>query len=231
MEIVKFENKDMTKYGITTTCQVYCIHVKVTKIYECAQEMITSISNKSWIEELDLVLQSAYRAKAEPTIEKLVNGILKKIKNEVTSEFGEYMISHSAQLALEEKSHIKFPLAELLKGRVSGNEGFDFHTESTSQHIMFGEAKYCTRDTPRAEALGQIIKLIGERKDNAELEILLNFATQDACKKAALGKKGYVAAFSLNAKNPEIIFENALKSAHVKELLVHQELYLIGIES
>ncbi|MBM5783225.1 MAG: hypothetical protein FJ368_07405, partial [Pelagibacterales bacterium] len=205
MEIISYNEIDQSSHG--TSCKVFCIHAKVSKIYECAQEMITSISNKSWIDKMDIVPQASYRARAEPTIEKLVNGILKKITNEVTADFGEYMISHSAQLALEEKSHIKFPLSELLKGRISGNEGFDFHTESTSQHIIFGEAKYCNNTTPRAAALGQIIKFIGEKKDDADLDILRNFATQDACKKAALGKKGYVAAFSLNAKNRQTIFK------------------------
>ena len=75
MEIVSFEKIDMALHGQATLCHVYCIHAKVTKIYECAQEMITVISDRSWIDKLDTISQVAFKAKAEPTITKLVNNI------------------------------------------------------------------------------------------------------------------------------------------------------------
>lgn len=233
MKILSFTEPDMTIYGHQTSCRVFCIHVKVTDINVCAEEMIEVVSNTSWIDKLeDVVSRAAFKARAKPTIDKLVNNIFRKVTDNVTKEFGEYMISHSAQSALEIKSHTKFPLPELFKDKTSGNVGFDFHTESNSPHIIFGEAKYCSSSTPRKKALEQIITFIEKEKDIAELDYLKNFAkNRISCEKAVLGKKGYVAAFSLNAKNPTEIFENALKSDEVKNLLVHQELYLIGIES
>jgi hypothetical protein len=228
MEILSYEEIDSSLHG--TSCKVYCIHAKVSKIYECAQEMITTISDTSWINKLGPVPKKTFEATSAKTISKLVNDILSKVVNDVTTDFGEYLISHSAQIALEKNSHTKFPLAELLKDRVSGNAGFDFHTESQNQHIMFGEAKYNAASTPKKEAIEQIERFIREKKDDAELLILNNFASETAMSKAVDGKRGYVAAFSLNSTNAKKVFQDALDLEELKKLLVHQELYLIGIE-
>ncbi|GDX36775.1 hypothetical protein LBMAG18_12860 [Alphaproteobacteria bacterium] len=228
MEILSYEEIDSSSHG--TLCRVYCVHAKVTKINECAQEMISIISDTSWINKLGPIPKKTFEATSARTISKLVNDILLKVVNEVTADFGEYLISHSAQLALERNSHTKFPLAELLKDRVSGNGGFDFHTESQTQHIMFGEAKYSATYTPKKEAIEQIERFVREKKDDAELLILNNFASETAMGKAVDGKKGYVAAFSLNGSDAKKIFQDALNSEVLKKLLVHQELYLIGIE-
>ena len=50
MEILSYEEIDSSLHG--TSCKVYCIHAKVSKIYECAQEMIATISDTSWINKL-----------------------------------------------------------------------------------------------------------------------------------------------------------------------------------
>ena len=141
------------------------------------------------------------------------------------------MISDTAQLSLElEHLHTKVPLAELLKEKVSGNPGFDFHTESDRNHIMFGEAKYSGGITPRAKAINQITDFITLEKDNAELIILENFVSEEAIKNAEEEKKGYVAAFSLNSDNPDLIFINALNSDAIISLFAYPELYLIAIQ-
>lgn len=232
MEIISHEEIDMKSVGKITECKVVCIHIRVTDIKACAEEMITTISDTSWINKLDTIPKISFEARATRTIEKLVNEILSKVDNEITIEFGEFLISYSAQSVLEQKSlHIKVPLAELLKEKISGNPGFDFHTESSGQYIMFGEAKYSGSGTPKALALNQIAKFIDDKKDDAELILLANFVSKYALEKASRGKKGYVAAFSLNAANANLVFQNALKSPVVEKLLAYQELYLIGIEA
>ena len=43
-------------------------------------------------------------------------------------------------------------------------------------------------------------------------------------------KRGYIAAFSFNAKNIDIIFRNALNSDAMKNIGKYQEFYLIAIQ-
>ncbi|MBL0255080.1 MAG: hypothetical protein IPQ27_08970 [Chitinophagaceae bacterium] len=53
--------------------------------------------------------------------------IIGGITTSVNEDIGEFIVSYSAQLALEiEYSHQRIPLAELLKEKVLGNPGFDF---------------------------------------------------------------------------------------------------------
>lgn len=231
MEIINSTKIDMSKYGKTTACNVHCIHVKVKNINVSAEAMIKTISDISWISKLNTVPKITFEARSKRTIEKLVNDILSKVKDTVTEDFGEYLISYTAQNTLEQQhSHIKVPLAELLKEKVIGNPGFDFHTESNSNHIIFGEAKYSGTQTPRADALNQISDFINLQKDDAELNILEHFVSPLAITNFTEKKKGYVAAFSLNSNNPTLIFENALKSEIIDKFMCYPELYLIAIE-
>jgi hypothetical protein len=234
MKIISNEKYDLATLDIESDCEVYCIHVKVLDVEGRANQMITTISDESWISKLSERRQKTFTARAQRTIEKLVNDILTKVhdvNDKVTEEFGEFMISDTAQLSLENKHfHTKVPLAELLKEKVTGNPGFDFHTESQNNLIMFGEAKYSGDSTPRARAINQIAEFIKLEKDNAELIILENFVSDAAMENVDDNKKGYVAAFSLNSDNPDLIFKNALKSEAISSLLEFPELYLIAIE-
>lgn len=231
MKIISNEKYDLVALEIESDCEVHCIHVQIIDVKGRANEMITSISDDSWISKLSSIRQKTFKARAQRTIEKLVNDILKKVDNTITEEFGEFLISDTAQLSLEKGHlHTKVPLAELLKEKVTGNPGFDFHTESSNNLIMFGEAKYSGNSTPRARAINQIADFIELEKDNAELIILENFVSKEAINNADDDKKGYAAAFSLNSDNPELIFKNALKSDAIDRLLRFPELYLIAIQ-
>lgn len=231
MEIISNNQIDMGSYGKTTSCRVHCIHVKVKDIDASAKTIINTVSDQSWISKLEAVKQITFKATSERTIKKLVNDILSKVTNKVTEDFGEYLVSYSAQHALEsEHLHIKVPLAELLKEKVIGNPGFDFHTESDLNSIIFGESKYSGSSTPRAEALDQISNFIDLKKDDMELDLLSNFVSPSAITNYTVGKKGYVAAFSLNSNNADLIFKNALKSDVIDKLMCYPELYLVAIE-
>ncbi|MBP6888788.1 MAG: hypothetical protein KBC21_03730 [Candidatus Pacebacteria bacterium] len=232
IEIISSEKVDMAKYGHISTCHVHCVHAKVTNLHERAKEMVRTISDTSWISKLDTVGKVTFEATSERTIKKLVEDIISKVSDEPTREFGEYMISLGALDLLESgHQHTKVPLAELLKDKIIGNPGFDFHTESTKNNIIFGEAKYSGTITPRADALDQIAKFIQLKKDSADLNVLQHFVTPVAVSNfTEKNKRGYVAAFSLNSPDVTLIFKNALESKVVTELIDHEELYLIAIE-
>ncbi|WP_237156119.1 hypothetical protein [Photobacterium leiognathi] len=170
---------DMTPFDILL--KVHSILINIDNVRERAEEMITAIQDVCWLNELNPIAKHSYEARAQRTIDKLVNDILKKVEDDVTEEFGEFMISASAQDALVEAfDHVKVPLAELLKEKISGNPGFDFHTETSESLIAFGEAKYSGSNNPYRNALEQIKEFIDLKKHNAEVVDLQHFVTPDA---------------------------------------------------
>lgn len=222
---------DISERHPESSCRVYVLHVVIDDVENHATQLITQISSTSWIGKLGIVEQKTYSARAKSTIEKLVNEVFSKISSPITDEFGEYVVSTSAQDALEQSlRHIKVPLAELFKEQKSGNPGFDFHTESHSNIIAFGEAKYSASINPYTKALDQIIGFIGMCKDDMELTDLSNFVSGQAIDRALNGIKAYVAAFSINSQNPTNILKNVLESECLTTLVSYPELYLIGVE-
>ncbi len=212
-------------------CKVFQIHVVIDDINSRVKKMIETITDESWIGKLKAGDQMCYGARAEPTIKKLVNQIFEKVDNVVSEDFGEYLISMTAQDALETAyNHKRLPLAELFKEKMTGNPGFDFHTESNTYLIAFGEAKYKSNATPYKNALTQINKFITLKKDVMELSDLEKLVDKKSYTNALKNKKAYIAAFSINAKNPLTIFENILKSDDIVPLCDFPELYLIGVE-
>jgi len=231
LNIVSLKHEDMEEYGVTTDCNVYSIHVKVEDISFRAKEMISTLSDTSWIKALDVIPRISYEARAERTIKKLIDSILKKVSTSVSSEFGEFLVSVTAQDTLDlHYNHNKVPLAELLKEKVKGNPGFDFHTESETNFIAFGEAKYSGIENKYNNALKQIGEFIDLKKDDSELVDLQYFVSQKAINNYAKGKKAYVAAFSINDETPTNVITKALNSKHIAKLLQCNELYIIGIE-
>ncbi|MCU0678463.1 MAG: hypothetical protein MUF19_02665 [Candidatus Pacebacteria bacterium] len=232
MKIIKAENVNLAALGIESGCRVFTLHVKIENIQDSVADITKIITDTSWVNNLDnFVERITFEARSRRTIEKIVEDILKKVQTEVTEDFGEYLVSYSAQFSLEtEYSHTRLPMAELLKEKITGNPGFDFHTESQHKNIVFGEAKFSSTVTPRTEALSQILNFIDLQKDSAELIVLSPFVSIGAVINYAQEKKAYAAAFSFNGKNIQTIFSNALKSAEARFLMEYEELYLIAIE-
>lgn len=231
MEVIKAKKEDMSEYGRTTTCAVHAVHIKIKDIKICAQEMMTAFEDTNWIEKLNAVGKISISARSEKTIDKLVNTILKGVDDKVTEDFGEYVISYYGQHVLFENfTHVKVPLPEFWKEKITGNPGFDFHTETLGSTIAFGEAKYNSNSNPYTIAIDQIIDFVKNKKDDAELIDLEKFVSAFAVQRYIDGFKAYVIAFSLKAKTPETVFRNLLSSDLFEELLIHSEIYVIGIE-
>lgn len=231
MIIVNYKHENMEDYDKTTDCEVYSIHVKVDDISTKAKQMIIMIQDTSWITELDIIERASFEVRAQPTIDKLVHEILSKVTTTLSDDFGEFLISATAQDSLElQYDHTKVPLAELFKEKKSGNPGFDFHTETSTQLLAYGEAKYSGSINPYTKALKQIKGFLDESKDKMELTDLKHFTSEESISSALEDKKAFVAAFSINSENPSDIIENALSSEHIDNLLDYEELYIIGIE-
>lgn len=230
MEVLECSLITNSDYGYGDSVVIYCARVKISDIGNQANEMIATISDTSWLTPLNIVSKRTFEARAKGTIDKLVNKILAKVQDKVTVEFGEYLVSSSALYAVAQLGHRPLPLAELLKEKITGNPGFDFHTESHTGYIAFGEAKYSGIDSPYTNALAQLLRFIDEKKDEMEFLIVGNFVSEEAMQKALDGQKAYIAAFSINAENAATIMKNAITSEHTKNLVCHKEVYLIGVE-
>lgn len=232
MEIINSFQPDLKALGKLTSCNVYCIHVKIKDVNNRAEQMIKLVSDTSWIESLGAIQRVTFEANVNKTVTKLVNDIFSRVDSTVTSEFGEYLISDTAGLALQDVyTHLKIPLSELWKSKLTGNDGFDFHTESLTNLICYGEAKYKASANPYVDALNQISDFINHKKDDSDLIFLENFCSKKGINNYVVNKrKAFVAAFSLNAKKPDLIFKNILKGTEIDCLLAFPELYLIGVE-
>lgn len=211
------------------------VHIEKDDIESKANEMMETIIDESWISNLKIVQRTSYWERAKPTITWLVNDVFSLSNSEVTSDFGQYLISMTAQEVLEKNlNHSHIPLAELWKEKKSNNPGFDFHTLSPEQRIVFGEAKYSAYGSSHYFALSQIkdfIKKTDEyNKHTKELSDLVHFTSEEIAEKVLQDEYGIAAAFSIVNEDPQTALKKALSSKPVQNLDIPVELYLIGIK-
>lgn len=231
INIIDWREIDISNYWKISTWKIFIIHIRVTNIKDIANKMIVNIQDKSWINNLDLIDKEAYTERMEPTVNKLVNDIFKNVEDDVTEDFWEYLVSHSAWESLNKlHSHIVIPLAELWKEQITWNPWFDFHTETSTELIAFWESKYRSNWNSYRDALEQISSFITNKKDIKELSDLRRFVSNNASDNAINWDKAYVAAFSINWTRYNQIFDNVLNSEYINPLLNYPEIYLIWVE-
>lgn len=210
--------------------KLFAVLVEVTDVASIATSMHDRITETSWMNNLDAIDRLTFAATSAKTIEKLVECISNRKTDPLSEDFGEYLITDVALEALHSQyKHKKIPIAELLKEKVTGNPGFDFHTETPANVIAYGESKYSGGSTRYADALKQISDFIEDKKDDVDLRLLKSFVSDEAATNHLSGKKSYSAAFSINAKDPNLIMDNVASSDHVKSLLGCENLFLIGV--
>lgn len=233
-EIANVQEVNLIEHGYNTECKVFYVHIKINSIDNIAFVLIENFLSDSWVSGLmDEDDKISYWACAKPTIKYLVEDVLKEVaeKNEMTSKFGEYLISSTSQMSLEKYfNHDAFPIAELWKEQKSGNPGFDFHMHTHTDLLAYGEAKYSSTNSPCIVAIDQIIEMIDTEKDKREFTNLKRLNQKISSKHLDKENKAFISAFSLNAKNPITVLNNALAHEATHRLLDYPELYIIGVE-
>lgn len=218
------------------SCSVHAIHIQVSDVAERIREVFRTISDTSWVKELDELASSVLGSAADRTIEKLREKVFLEdeegnVTDELTADVGEYVISVSATHVLNgEYKHESFPLSELWKEQISGNPGFDYHSLNSKELILFGEAKFRKDQTAYSVALTDAVKLRDGEKDILDLLYLKELAGVFACTNCKNGFRVFSVAFTVNGANISAIMNNAANSAKAKKLYEHGELYLIGVE-
>lgn len=231
MKLIHKNTTKMSQFNKNATGTIYSLAFEISDLNKRVAEMHQIITDTSWLAPLDIIDKLTFEARSKPTIDKVVNHILNKVQDTISDEFGEYMVSDSAQTILNNHlDHIRAPLAELIKEKISGNPGFDFHTESPDNIVAFGEAKYSGVRNSHGRALKQINEFILAKKDIQELSDLRKFLSKLAVLNAAQGKKSFCAAFSIISDDVISIMENALESSYVTNLLCYEAIYLVGVK-
>lgn len=209
-------------------------HVDVNDLKKIAEELSRSVLNTSWIMEMDIGAQRSYLRTVSDTANSLVE-LFKATdeNNSVSGEFGELMVSMGSSRSLEIIfQHVALPISELWKPQRKQNEGFDFHTVCQKQVINFGEAKYKSLPaaSPVSDAVDQANGFLAEDKHFRDRVHLVNLVDEDAISNLDNEICGLVAAFSMNAKNPLIVYKNAIEK--VKTLSFFDQLehvYIVGV--
>lgn len=234
MNFREVDMSDVFDFSAYPNCEIHCIVIEIndaSDLTNVVSGISQEIANTSWISKLPTFFQAAYNANAPKTISKIVNDILGKVASGLNEKIGEYLVSFSAQQALETLfNHYRLPLAEILKEQISNNPGFDFHTISQKDNLVHGEAKYGGNDTRWSDATDQISGFIDEKKHEGEQVWLYPFLKEPVIANINAGKRGFTAAFSMHAQNEKVIFRHALNSDASKKIALFEEYYLIAVK-
>lgn len=120
----------------------------------------------------------------------------RKIENcdtgKLTKDAGEYVVSELAREAIvSELNYLDIPLAELLGKKISGNPGFDFHSQNNATNtVIFGEAKYVTAHSGYPRAIDQIKAFVDDKKDIADIADCGIFVVQMRCLESLMDLRG-----------------------------------------
>jgi hypothetical protein len=225
-------------------CKIICGYIEIDNQKDVISDLYDSLLERSWIEKLRLKhrTKKSLKSRVNKTVEKIieifnqdVEGVL-VLHKDLNQDIGEYLISWSSQKYLvDEHCHKPIPLSEFWLRQKSGNPGFDMITENpTTSLIVFGEAKYSTDGTSSKIALSQIRRFIRNQKDIDEIFELESFVGSHISDKSldnvSEGLIACNASFSVNNEDILEVFNSALSSVYMSELLDKEELYLIGIK-
>lgn len=226
--------QDLTEHGVEGGPRVRFLRVEVNNTEPTVRSIIEAIADTSWVSSLvdDLIKQSFLKC-AEPTIKKLSDDLTEAIDCGATNDIGEYVVSMVARYIIEATySYRALPLAEVIKEKVSGNPGFDYHHENSGLVVLFGEAKYKTGLNAYNSAFKQVVDFIKDGKDLKEVALLSHFMSEGAKTNLMNGRKGYSAAFSTSGKSFDstALINNIKSNAYFNTLLGHEELLIIAVD-
>jgi hypothetical protein len=231
MDIIYHKKVEQTLLPEDAVAETHLLCLKIADVKSYAEQLIGEITDTSWITKLGPVAIMSYEDIAKKTIQELVR-IFKEVDNEITKDFGEFVISLSSGKCLKEKhAHDSLPISELWKEKVKNNHGFDFHTKSPADKFSFGEAKYQKDGNAYTSAAEQTHRFSRDGKDKIDAVHLNNFGYTLAMENLLIDKKGYIVSFSLTSEDHETIMLNSLRNEDIKSLSkICDELYIIGVK-
>lgn len=222
----------LVKELFDSNTKVIFIRINPYPLDDTLKYIYNEIFNKAWINKYKKsVVRKSMEERCNKTIEKISEKLSLCQDDCISSEAGEYIVSILGKQALVENlNYLNIPLAELWKEKNLGNPGFDFHSESTENKIVFGEAKYVCGKNAYNNSLSQINKFIGLKKDLIEMKDLNDLVSELATSNFENGKKGYAAAFSSTKIITDELIKNIIKNKFFKNFLIYDELLLVAVD-
>ena len=223
---------DKIQMDDVSECKVTFIRINPEDKKETIKKILEQLSDISWIEKImPEELKISMKAKVEPTVELLNKQLNENNDGIITSKMGEYFVSEIArEVIINELDYKDIPLAELRKEKISGNPGFDYHSENKNNIIIFGEAKYIAKQNAFGKALKQVVDFIKDKKDLKELAELRDFVSQEAIKNANMKRKGYAIGFSSYNTKSENLINSIKRSDHFNELIKYEEIVIVAVD-
>lgn len=211
--------------------RVFFLRVEPDDLSETLLNIFEVLANLSWINKFDEdYVRSSFKERAKSTIEDIKRKISCSSTDELSSDAGEYVVSELAREAMvNELNYLDIPLAELYNKKKSGNPGFDFHSQTTDDIIIFGEAKYVEDRNAYGSGLKQVDRFISEKKDIKDIADLRDFCSKEALSNAFHGIKGFAVAFSSKKTPSETLIENIAKNEHFNAILAYSELVVVAV--
>lgn len=236
-----FSISSLQKFTLNDT-QVWFIRISIDNLQETVAEIIQIIADVSWIEGLTSISKESFIARAQPTIDTLIKELtnyLESCDNKMIKTIGETVVSVSARSVIERSLQYRaLPIAELIKQKVRGNPGFDFHHEKDGLMIVFGEAKYVSNSNAYNRAISQIVKFIADKKHLKDIPDIERFVSPSVSNnihscQSDRDRFCYSAAFSIVGKNldDQKLINTIKNNDHFKELVSqnHKELVLVAV--
>ena len=195
------------------------------------KDIIASFSDMSWISKFDEeYVKKSFSKRAEASAQYLADKMKKGVEDGVTRDTGEYVVSELARQALvNELKYLDIPLAELFKEQISGNPGFDFYSAKLEQIIIFGEAKYNSRQNAYGKGMEQVNRFIVEEQDISDLNDIDKFFEDSSLSKAASGEKAYAVAFAAKTTKSEDIVKGIVSNKYYSNLATYKEVIYLAV--
>lgn len=196
------------------------------------ENLLNNLMDFSWLSRFDEEFMiNSFKTRAEQTIKDIEKKILNSSNDKITKEVGEYLVSEFARESLV--SHLKYldiPLSELIGMKISGNPGFDFHSQNNATDIIiFGEAKYSSSKNAYGLAMDQISRFIDDKKDIMQIIDLKPFCSETALQNASIGLKGFAVAFAAKNTSSFRIIDGIIKHREYSKLSDHEEVIYVAV--
>ncbi|MGJ1432062.1 hypothetical protein ACR79M_09600 [Sphingobacterium spiritivorum] len=207
------------------------LRIAPTNLKLTLKNIMDSLMDLSWIGQFDEdFLRASYTIRANESIEYITKNIFNEIEDTVTSNAGEYIVSELARLSVVSSfSYLDIPLAELLKKQKVGNPGFDFYTASNNKHLLFGEAKYVSKQNAYGRALSQVVNFQSSQQHIADIADINNFFCPETLSNCMSGQLGFMIAFSSKKTETKKLITGIKNNLDYQKLQVFKEIILIAV--
>lgn len=227
MKVIEFK-----PVAYTGSCSITFIRIDPENLKETLSEILSTLLDLSWLSHFDEdYMKASFKVRADETIADIQKKFADCADDKVTKEAGEYVVSELARESLvSQMSYLHIPLSELLGMKISGNPGFDFHSQNNSTNtVIFGEAKYNSRQSAYGSAISQISEFITDKKDIKQIADLKPFYSSESLTRANDGLKGFAIAFSAKSTSSDDLMKNIMAHAKFAKLTEHVEIVIVAV--